>query len=538
MANADGGGQGKGSQRVAPTTRHFIIGRDEAPQGEADTVSIDLDVPRPEPSVHEHPRLSKRELVGLSLPWFAFNFQFAALLPIVIPAQILLFVAPGSAGNAQQALFLGALAALGAVTALILQPTIGALSDHTHTRFGRRRPFMFVGALALLTGLSLLALTHLIALFVLGLFIVVVGNTISTTASQGLVPDCVPVRQRGAASGFMGMMTLLGTVGSLALASILLGQATNGGVKTGGIALGSAMYYAIAAGVLVIFAAIPLFAIKENRWTRRNGHDFAKKSSEARAHHAHEAGRSRLAGLVRPWRHANFRWVFLTRGFVMLGLALFMTYIEYYFARVGGRADFVQATAVIAILSLLGAVASTLLIGVLSDRIGRRAPIVAVASAFMAAAALVFVLAPATLPLWPLGICFGLGYGAYMSVDVALAVDALPSLHAAGQDLGIWSMASTLPGVVAPVLGSAVILLASGVGQTASGYRGIFALATLFLILGAVLVMKVRETRGRGNGLLSRTDKTNTNETTETTETTSLTDAPTGHASASESGVA
>ena len=478
-------------------------------------MSIDIDVSRPDPSTHERPRLSRRELVGLSLPWFAFNFQFAALLPIVIPAQILLFVAPGSAGNAQQALFLGGMAALGAVTALILQPTIGALSDRIHTRFGRRRPFMFIGALALLTGLSLLALTHLIALFVLGLFIVVVGNTISTTASQGLVPDCVPVRQRGAASGFMGLMTLLGTVGSLALASILLGQATNGGANTAGISLGSALYYAIAAGVLVIFAAIPLIAIKENRWTRRNGHDFAKQQRESSARHEHQqqsAGRRHLAGLLRPWRHANFRWVFLTRGFVMLGLALFMTYIEYYFARVGGRTDFVQATAVIAILSLLGAVASTLLMGVLSDRIGRRAPIVAVASAFMAAAALVFVLAPSQAPLWPLGICFGLGYGAYMSVDVALAVDALPSLHAAGQDLGIWSMASTLPGVVAPVLGSAVILLTSVIGQTASGYRGIFALATIFLILGAFLVLKVRETRGHGNALLSRTVTTETGE--------------------------
>ena len=480
-------------------------------------MSIDVDVPRPDPSTHERPRLSRRELVGLSLPWFAFNFQFAALLPIVIPAQILLFVAPGSAGNAQQALFLGAMAALGAVTALILQPTVGALSDRIHTRFGRRRPFMFFGALALLIGLSLLALTHLIALFVLGLFIVVVGNTVSTTATQGLVPDCVPVRQRGTASGFMGMMTLLGTVGSLALASILLGQATNGGVKMAGISMGSALYYAIAAGVLVVFAAIPLIAIRENRWTRRNGHDFAKLRREQLKQGA-SAPTSWLAGLLRPWRHANFRWVFLTRGFVMLGLALFMTYIEYYFARVGGRTDFVQATAVIAILSLLGAVASTLLVGVVSDRIGRRAPIVCIASAFMAAAALVFVLAPAQAPLWPLGICFGLGYGAYMSVDVALAVDALPSLHAAGQDLGIWSMASTLPGVIAPVLGSAVIVLASVVGQTASGYRGIFALATIFLILGAFLVLKVRESRGHSNALLSRTDKTETTETTENTE--------------------
>ncbi len=451
----------------------------------------------PGASLSEKPQLSRRELLGMSLPWFALNFQFAALLPVVIPAQILLFVAPGSAGNAQQALFLGAMAALGAVTALILQPTIGALSDRTRTRFGRRRPFMLAGAVGLLIGLALLALSHNVVLFIGGLFIVLVANTISSTASQGLVPDCVPIHQRGAASGFVGLMTLLGTVGSLAVASILLGASTSGGAATSGIAHGAALFYTVAAGVLTVFATLPLLLIKENTWARRLGSRNAQHPDE----HADEqgasteAGGSRWAPLLHPWRQANFRWVFLTRAFVMLGLALFMTYIEYYFARVAHVTNFVQATAVIAILSLAGAVASTLLVGMLSDRIGRRAPIVAVASAFMAAAALIFVVAPGQIPLWPLGLLFGLGYGAYMSVDVALAVDTLPSRHAAGRDLGMWSMASTLPAVIAPVLGSAVIILASDVGQTAIGYRGVFGLATVFLVLGAALVLKVRENR-------------------------------------------
>src|SRR5512146_2193470 len=191
--------------------------RGEDTPGGPNTVSIDVDVPKPNVSAPERPKLSRREMVGLGLPWFALNFQFSALLPIVIPAQILLFVAPGSAGNAQQALFLGGLAALGAITALTLQPTIGALSDRTHTRFGRRRPFMLLGAIGLLIGLSLLAVTDTAPLFIAGLFIVVIANTTSAVATQGLVPDCVPMGQRGVASGFMGLMTLLGTVGSLAV---------------------------------------------------------------------------------------------------------------------------------------------------------------------------------------------------------------------------------------------------------------------------------------------------------------------------------
>jgi MFS family permease len=80
-----------------------------------------------------------------------------------------------------------------------------------------------------------------------------------------------------------------------------------------------------------------------------------------------------------------------------------------------------------------------------------------------------------------------------MSVDVALAIGSLPSLQAAGRDMGVWGMASTLPGVIAPVLGSTVIVLASRLGETSFGYRGTFALATIFLILGAGFVLKVHE---------------------------------------------
>jgi MFS family permease len=80
-----------------------------------------------------------------------------------------------------------------------------------------------------------------------------------------------------------------------------------------------------------------------------------------------------------------------------------------------------------------------------------------------------------------------------MSVDWALAVDTLPSMAEAGKDLGLWSMASTLPAVLAPALGSLVIVATAHFGATALGYRVVFALATLFLIVGALFVRKIRE---------------------------------------------
>jgi MFS family permease len=450
------------------------------------------------------PLLSRRELLGMSVLWFALNFQFAALLPIVVPAQIILLVTPGAAGSPQQALVLGGLAALGAITAVILQPLVGALSDRTASRLGRRRPYIIAGGVLMLIGLTLLAASHMIVLYIIGLFLVVVANTVSGTAYQGLVPDKVPAKQRGVASGYMGLMTILGTVGSLAVAATLLGQSTSGHSSVAGAFHGAALFYALAAGVLVFSVLLTVAAVREEvphhlhlpHHHHSHSHDPAAGTTAPAATNNSDKPllRQRLAHMwLTPWRHANFTWVFLTRGFVMLGLALFMTYIEYYFARVQHLPNFIQATAFNAILALLGAVCSTLVLGIISDRT-RRVPIVFVSTACMALAALTFVVAPGRLPLWPLGILFGLGYGAYMSVDVALAVDALPSRRDAGKDLGLWNISSTLQSVIAPLLGSIVIFVAGRLGVIALGYRTIFGLATVFLLLGAIFILKVRET--------------------------------------------
>ncbi len=270
---------------------------------------------------------------------------------------------------------------------------------------------------------------------------------------------------------------------------------------------GAARYYALGIAVLVIGVLVTVIGIREEPiadprtmpislpGSRASiGKDFPPPlAGEGRVGASHKF----LDLWLAPLRHDNFRWVFLTRASVMLGLTIFLTYIEYYFANVARVTNFVQSTAAVALLALGGAVIGALTLGMASDRIGR-VGIVAVATGLMTLAALAFVVAP-HIPLWPLGLVFGAGYGAYTSVDWALAVDSLPALSAAGKDLGVWSIASNLPAVLAPLVGSLVIGGGTALGISTEGaYRSVFALAAGFLMLGALFVLKVQETQGRG----------------------------------------
>ena len=415
-------------------------------------------------------RLSIYHQATLSALWLGLNFQSSALLPIVVPAQVLLLIDRGAVASSNQALAVSALSFFAAIVAVVVTPLAGVVSDRLKIRFGRRRQLIVAGIALAVVGQAGLAVTTPLLLFVVGFAVVQVGTNIATGAYQGMLPDQVGVTQRGAASGWLGLMTLLGSVGSLAAAGLLLGSATPGPRLEAEVTRGALIFYVVAALVLVGATAITVVGVEE---------------------------RAPATSPTRPWiellRHQPFRVVFGARALVMIGLTLFLTYIEYYLAATNGATAFVGATVAIAMLALFGALVSSLGLGVASDRVPR-VRIVIAANLAMAAAAWIFVFAPAQLPLAPLGILFGLGYGAYLSVDWALAIDSLSGSSSASsaRDLGIFTVSINLLTLIAPAIGGLVILAANAAGIGTYAYRLVFTVAAITLLIGVFVVRRIR----------------------------------------------
>jgi MFS family permease len=97
----------------------------------------------------------------------------------------------------------------GLVIAMLVQPAMGLLSDRSTSRFGRRRPFIFVGVLLDLIFLALVAAAQNYWMLLVAVLLTQFSANISHGALQGLIPDLVPEDKRGLASGVKSIFELI-----------------------------------------------------------------------------------------------------------------------------------------------------------------------------------------------------------------------------------------------------------------------------------------------------------------------------------------
>jgi maltose/moltooligosaccharide transporter len=148
----------------------------------------------------------------------------------------------------------------GPLSGLIVQPIIGAMSDRTSGRWGRRAPYFLIGAVMCSLGLLFMPLSNAIWMAFLLLFLLDVGNNVTMEPYRAYVNDRLNPDQRG--FGFLSQSAFTGLAQTLAYLapSILVGF----GVSQSATASGGIPYF-----VLISFwigASLSLSTIAWSLW--------------------------------------------------------------------------------------------------------------------------------------------------------------------------------------------------------------------------------------------------------------------------------
>jgi MFS family permease len=381
----------------------------------------------------------------------------------------------------------GVISGIAGFFALITFPLTGALSDRTTSRFGRRRPWIFAGVLVF--AISLVLLDFQTSIVGVGIFwsTSIIGFSIASSATTATLSDQVPVNQRGFVSGWISAPQAIGTILGLTLVTTIWAS----------VASEQAFGYPLVA-ILLVVLALPFILTLPDQPLRKDQRPRGGLGTI-------------LQGFwINPIKHPDFGWTLLGRILVNLGNALGTTLLLYFLQYGLGLSSSAAISGLLflTVVYLLFFVLAALILGRISDRIGRRKIFVYIAAYIQAAAALILAFVPVFGVAIVAAGLLGLGYGCYMAVDQALATQVLPDAHSRGKDLGIMNIATAVPQAVGPLLGALVVLLfaslaTAGAASTAAitrtgeqaGFAGLFIASGVLAILGGVAMIPIKSVK-------------------------------------------
>jgi MFS family permease len=389
------------------------------------------------------------------------------------PLQVLLALQLQDITPRHKIVALGVVTGVGAISSALATPVVGALSDRTaHSgrprRFsGRRHRWTLAMAVLAAACLALLAEQATVLGVALLWFAFSAFQNGEYATLSAAIPDHVPVRQRATVAGWVGMPIALGLVLGTIIVVDVLGQRLVAGYIT--------------LAVLMVVLALPFVLFSPD-------YPLAPQDREPFSWR-----RVASSYWLSPRAYPDFGWAWLTRFLASLAIAMGTLYLLYFLRDAVHYARlFPGQTAadglLILILIYTGCVVVTSIIGgIISDRLGRRKILVTVSGLLMAAAALLLTF----WETWPAALIaatlYGTGYGCYIAVDQALITQVLPKARDRAKDLGIINIAIVCPGAIGAAIAAPLVALA--------GYPALFGATALVAGSASIGVWRIKSVR-------------------------------------------
>ena len=410
-----------------------------------------------DPRTFRSPQSPRALLPSLAVLAFVMFASYAGVGQVLLPNQLAIIDEPNKVVN------LATITGASFIFTLLTQPIIGAFSDRTRSRMGRRAPWIVIGGAV--GGLLLVGMGSITSVLWVGVFWIVIQ--VSLNAVQGpftaIVPDRYPKSRRGVASAMFGIGTSLGlTIGVVA-----------GGQLAANLGIAYAMF-----GGLVLLTTLAFVLV--NR-------DYSSKDA------TREPLRWRTfiaAFWVSPRKHPDFAWAFTARFFFILGYFMVL-FFQLYLLTDYIDLSLEEANQTIGLLALASLATSLLAIvvsGVWSDRLGRRKVFIYAASILISVGFAVPLILPTVPGMLLMSAISGIGFGLYTACDTALMTEVLPREGAsAGKDLGILNVATNLPQALSTFAGGVLISLL--------GYQALFVCGIVAVLIAIVALIPIKSVR-------------------------------------------
>ncbi|MEV4018324.1 MFS transporter [Nonomuraea angiospora] len=413
--------------------------------------------------------ISVQPKVGPRYIWLIVLAQFGVFIAFITPLAISLSIRVAQLAPGHEE-YLGYITGIGALVPLLTGPLMGALSDRTRTRLGRRRPFIIGGMLLGAVALLVMALAPNVFVLGLGWVLSQLGWGQVVGGLQNSQADRLPEEQRGKVAGLSGFATLVAPVVGVVAAGSLTGD--------------SLLLFLVPGAVGVVVVILFVWLVHEADSRDLPPAEPLTARSLARKY------------TWSPRRHPDFSWNWLGRFAFYFGLTLNTTFVAFFFAsRLGVTVDKVAPTlATISGIGVLATSAGALGGGFLSDKLRRRRAFVLASGCIYAVGTVIEALASSVPVLLAGSVICSVGLGLFSAVDQALALDVLPERETeAGRYMGVFGFATSIPQSAAPFV--APVFLAIGAGGGEKNYTLLYLVAAACTVLGGLAVLRIKSVR-------------------------------------------
>lgn len=396
--------------------------------------------------------------IALSVGALLWLSGYIGTLTVLLPAKI------AAIDNSQKATLLATIASAAMVVATLANIILGACSDMTRNRMGRRTPWLLAGSIgASIMLLLLMKANSLTFILVVWLCYQVFLNAI-VAPMVAIIADRVAPRHRGIISSFYAIGISVGMYGGTFIAAQFVHHIDIGLIVMAVLTLCSG-----GACSLLVKEGSSLHMPKQTFDAATLWRNFSLPMQGAGDYYLALIGKLMM----------------VSGTSAVSGMVLYILTDYNGVAKDGGDLTFYLST--VSMIMMITAIVMSASAGYLADKVGRiKAPVLL--TCIITSAGLFFpFLSSSPWMLLVYATLAGMGYGAFQSVDQALNVAVLPSMEHAAKDLGILNLSNTLGQIMGPIVAAATINF--------YGYRPLFLAAAVMTLMGTIFIMFIKRIR-------------------------------------------